>query len=288
LARPWFVRSDAFFVEQPADGAGRRGRRQFNSELVDRVRRAPLDDHDDVEIAVALARLVHDELELYGTCGGEELDQENMRLALQALRRVVDRTGAPPLQLEFRDYSSFRTWWIREGAHGTWQGRRELLDDLFNPLHDALADLEAGSIASTLADPITPHGRTGWAAVDAEVAELRRHFQTARTPQDYRNVGNDCVIVTEAISRHAYSSDRHLRAGENEPPVDKTKLRLDRVIEDALPGPENAALRKLARSVIEFAQEVKHRTAPTRREAGIAADAVIQLANMMRRLEEPE
>jgi hypothetical protein len=33
---------------------------------------------------------------------------------------------------------------------------------------------------------------------------------------------------------------------------------------------------------------VKHSGTPTQTEAGIAADAVIQLANMLRRLEEPE
>jgi len=32
---------------------------------------------------------------------------------------------------------------------------------------------------------------------------------------------------------------------------------------------------------------VKHRTTPTRRDAGIAADAVILLANILRRLAEP-
>jgi hypothetical protein len=54
------------------------------------------------------------------------------------------------------------------------------------------------------------------------------------------------------------------------------------VVEDVAPGSDNAALRKLARSAIEFAQHVKHSTTPTRREAGIA-DAVIQLANLLRR-----
>jgi hypothetical protein len=53
-------------------------------------------------------------------------------------------------------------------------------------------------------------------------------------------------------------------------------------------GPDNAALRKLALAAIEYAQQVKHSTTPTRREAGIAADAVIQLVNLLRRLDEDE
>ncbi len=71
-----------------------------------------------------------------------------------------------------------------------------------------------------------------------------------------------------------------------EPPVDKTKQRLDRFIEDALAGSENTATRRLAKATIELAQEIKHSDTPTRREAGIAADSVILLANIMRRLDE--
>jgi hypothetical protein len=94
------------------------------------------------------------------------------------------------------------------------------------------------------------------------------------------------VIVTEALSRVAYDPERHLRQGEDEPAVDKTKQRLERFIEDELPGPENAALRKLGRAAIEMAQAVKHQTAPSRRDAGIAADTVILLANLLRRIAE--
>jgi hypothetical protein len=91
--------------------------------------------------------------------------------------------------------------------------------------------------------------------------------------------------VTEALSRLVYDPALHLRPGEEEPPVAKTKQRLDRYIEDALPGPANAVLRKLGKAAIELAQQVKHSGEPTRTEAGIAADTIILLANMLRRLD---
>ncbi|WP_410659527.1 hypothetical protein [Amycolatopsis sp. lyj-112] len=46
-------------------------------------------------------------------------------------------------------------------------------------------------------------------------------------------------------------------------------------------------MRKLARSAIEFAQLVKHHDTTTRRDVGVAADTVILLANILRRLQEP-
>lgn len=264
--------------------------RHVNEQLLDELRRKPLPDKTDLEVAVPLARLMHDELQAYGTGGGEELNDEQMRVAIQALHAVTRRLGIDGFKVPFHDFTSFRSWWIKNGASGSggWQARRDLLSDIFDRLHDQLAEMELQSLESSLVDPISPHSRTGWAAVDTEISELRRHFNSARTPQDYRAVGLDCVAVTEALSAQVYDPTRHLRDGEEEPPVAKTKQRIERFVEDAAPGPDNAALRRLARAATEFAQHVKHSETPTRREAGIAADAVIQLANLVRRLDEPQ
>ncbi len=154
-------------------------------------------------------------------------------------------------------------------------------------MHEQLEGLEAQSLAATLATPLTPHPGTGWPAVDHEIAELRRQFLTAVTPQDYNGVGLVAVRLAEALSATVYDPSVHLQTGEAVPPVSNTKDRLDRYIEVSAAGPDNARLRKLARDTIEYAQHVKHRGTPTRREAGIAADAALLLANILRRLAEP-
>lgn len=251
--------------------------------MVQELRGGPLDGVPDVEAAIALARLAHDELEAYGTDGECDLSNDDMSDALVALRAVSARLGLtfrPP----FRNFDTFRTYWLKHDAHGSWQARRDLLETVFHELHERLTDLETEVLTSSLATAVSPRGRTGWTYVDNEIAELRRHFQSARSPQDYRNVGNDCVIVTEALSRTVYKAERHLREGESEPPVSNTKQRLERFVEDSLPGSPNLELRKLCRATIEMAQAAKHRGAPTRKEAGVAADAVILLANMLRRI----
>lgn len=280
------MRPDGFF-EDDDDIFGPSTTRRFRREFVAQLRRGPVEDSPDIEVAVALARLVHDDLEAFGTGGGQVLTEQDIREALIALRAIVQRVGIQDLDVPFRDYTSFKTYWLRSGARGSWQARRDLLSDIFDDLHESLSDLESKALASTLADPVSPRGRTGWAAIDAEIAELRRHFHSARSPQDYRNVGNDCVIVIEALSRQVYDPDRHLRPGEDEPPVGNTKQRLDRFVEDAVPGSDNAAARKLFRASIEMAQATKHRPTSTRRDAGLAADAVILVSNLLRRLDEP-
>ncbi len=279
----WHVRPDDFFT---ADRFSEGHARYADRQLLRAVRAGVVPERDDVEVAAALARLVNDELASFGTGGGEEMTNDDMRDALLALRAVVDRVGVEGFDPPFRDFTTFKTYWIRKGAAGSggYQARRNLLADLFDSLHDALADLETHALAATLVEPVSTHSRTGWSAVDTEISELRRHFRSARTPQDYRAVGNDCVAVTEALGRQVYQPALHLRPGETEPPAANTKQRLERFVEDAVPGADNAAVRKLARAVIELSQQIKHSSAPTRLEAGICADAVIQLANMLRRL----
>lgn len=281
------MRSDDFYLELPLDSPWGLPERALDEGLLEAVRTGKA-AQSDLEVAVALARLVHDEFEAYGTDGKTTIVDSQSFGLMAALRAVLARL-AVPFDPPFVDFDDFKRYWRRRGAAGTggWQARRDILASLFNPIHDQLADTEAGTLRSVLAQPVTSHPRTGWTRVDDEVAELRRHFQGARTPQDYRNVGNDCVIVLERLSEAAYVTKRHLAAGDEEPPVAKTKDRLDRVAEVDLPGPENAELRKLVRAAIEQSQSVKHRT-PNRRQAGIAADSVILLANIFRRLAEPE
>ena len=170
------VRPDDFYVEDPVPGLFGPTRR-LNVDLLDDLRRGEPSDREDVEAAVPLAHLIHDELLRYGTVGGAGMTDGQMREALLALRALVDRLGVAGLDIPFRDLTGFRNWWVRQGAHGSWQARRDLLSNLFEPLHERLSDLERRTLTATLVAPISPHARTGWAGVDAEITELRRHFQ---------------------------------------------------------------------------------------------------------------
>ncbi len=260
-------------------------RHLLNHELLDRVRAGTYNERSDVEVAVALLRLAHDELEAYGTNGEQRTDKHDIRLILRTSLQLLNRLGVV-LDLPFSDYGTFRSHWMANGAHGNWQARRDILNELFEPVHLQLADLENDELGSELAKPVTSHPGTGWSRVDIEINEVRRHFGSARSPQDYRNVGNDCVAVLERLSEVVFDPEFHLREGEQEPPVANTKDRLGRFVDNAASGPANAEIRKVARATIELAQAIKHQGEPTRRNAGIAADSVILLANLLRRLAE--
>lgn len=276
---------DDFFHEVPGDPWGDVPTWVVDERLLNTLRQGPPDGTDDLSAAIGLTHLVHDDLECFGTNGGERLSNDQMALALRTLRAVLERVGIA-LDIPWRDYTTFRNHWIKKDCANSYQARRDLLAELFEPIHARLTAMEDQALESVLANPVTPHQSTGWPKVDQEIRELRRRFRSSTTPQDYRAVGTHCVGVIEAISRTVYDPEKHLREGEAEPPPDKTKLRLDRYIEHALGGADNEEVRGVARKTIELAHKVKHRETPTRRDAGIAADSVILLANILRRCEQ--
>ena len=273
------MRIDDFFIDE--------GSEAVDVDLLEALRAAPLGDRTDLEVAIALAQLLDEQFVRYGTDSSQTLSDEESRVAMRALRAVLDRLGvsfAPP----FRDFRSFHAYWGTHGGYGTWAARRTMVSELFGPVHEELERREEVALRGDLVEPISPHRATGWPAVDIEIAEMRRHFHSARTPQDYRNVGNDVVAVLEGLSVAAYVRSRHLFEGETEPAISQTKDRLARVVEVDFQGTGGAELRRLARATIELAQAVKHNPAGSRNQAGIAADAAIQLANMIRRIQEPD
>lgn len=257
---------------------------RLNLTLVNRLRAGPISEYTDVEAAIGLARLLHEQFLRYGTDSTQAIADEESREALRTLRALTTRIGVP-FEAPFRDLSGFRAYWGSHGGHGSWAARRSMLQDLFDPLHEVLESREEEVLRGELSEPISPRKGTGWPAVDEEIAELRRHFHSAQTVQDYRNLGNDIVAVLEAISEVAYDPVRHLFVGETEPAVAQTKNRLARIIEVDGGASGSAEIVKLAKATIELAQAVKHNPAGSRTRAGVAADAVIQLANIVRRLQ---
>lgn len=258
---------------------------KLRKDLLNDLRAGPVAGTDDLDAAVALTHLVWDELSAFGTDGRNSLDDKEVAVAQRALTATLARIGIT-LSLPWRDFNTFKAHWLRNGCSGSWQARRDLLEQLFAPVQAELDRQEEAQFRAVNAEAVSPHTKTGWPKVDEELTELRRRFRTATTTQDYRDVGNRSVAVLEALSRTIYDPAVHLRDGETEPPVDKTKQRLGRYVEDSLAGSDNEAIRGVANKVIELAHSVKHSTAPTRREAGIAADSVIILANILRRVDQ--
>lgn len=257
----------------------------LRDDVVADLARGPIAGDDDLDTAIALTELIRAELLVKGTGGTPDLTDTQTRAAQQALKLTLGRHGIT-LELPWRDMTGFREYWIREGCANSYQARRDLVAKYFEPVRAQLEELEEKRFLAVLADPVSPHAATGWPAVDEELTEMKRLFRSATTAQDYRDVGNRATAVLEALSRTVYRAADHLRPGETEPAAANTKQRIGRYVEVELAGRDNVEVRAVATKVIELAQAVKHSMTPSRRDAGICADSVILLANILRRIDE--
>ena len=147
MAETVAVRAADFFVEEETPGFGGRSGSHFvhrlNEGLLNDLRSEPLPSVSDAAAAEGLLDLVHDELVGYGTDGSNELDDKPIALAIRTLEAVTWRLGLS-LQLPFRNFTTFRSYWIRSGAAGAggWQARRDLIADLLDPTREQLVNLE--------------------------------------------------------------------------------------------------------------------------------------------------
>lgn len=260
---------------------------RLRTELLQDAIKGPVDHYSDVELASALVDLLHQELEAFGTGGGNRVHQSNteeFRLLVHACKRVTQRLGLEFPDLPFRDMPGFRDYWIEQGMDWSWAKRRNYLNRLLGDLHDAIDELQYQVWEDSLFAPITPHSSTGWSLLDSEIEQLRHKFAIARTEQDHSAIGNSCVRVLELLGDIAFDPAKYLSDGEEVPARDKTKNRFDKIINCELAGRDNDEMRGYARKLVELAHMVKHRATQSRKDAGIAADGVIALANMIRRI----
>lgn len=116
---------------------------ELDETLVGSLLNGSATDGDDISAATALLTLADSELRGYGTDGSNALNESQITLVLRALHAVCSRIGIY-IEIPFRNFSGFRSYWIRKGASGSggWQARRNLIDELFNQAFEALESME--------------------------------------------------------------------------------------------------------------------------------------------------
>ncbi|GAA2812212.1 hypothetical protein [Streptomyces showdoensis] len=116
---------------------------EFETELVERLRKGPLEGTPDRDAAEGLSTLVHSELEHCGTDSGQRLDDEEIAAAIRCLKAMLRRLGIP-FSPPFRDFRGFHGYWSAQGMSGGggWAARRGYLNTLFSPVWLALDELD--------------------------------------------------------------------------------------------------------------------------------------------------
>jgi hypothetical protein len=269
---------DGFFLMCP-DGTF-----QVNRELINLVRIGPLDGFDDVLIGGRLLELTRSEFEKYGTDRTNVFDNDDARSALSSFKACCIRLGITEIDFPFRDFTTFRSWWLKNGASNSWQARRDLVENVFDPLVKRFDNLLLGIPERTLFDPLNINSQSTWPKIQEEIEQLRKHAASANSDADTRNLGNDCVVIIEKLSAFLYRHADHGDASLAEEPSTKTKNRLTAIVEHEFLSSSSHELVKVVRSTIELAQAIKHNHNPTLMDTMILAESTIFLVAVLDRL----
>jgi hypothetical protein len=150
---------------------------KIRTDLLEGLRRGRVDGIDDLDVAEALALLLHSDFMAYGTGGGERLVDSEARVALRALRATCSRLGVP-VSVPWQDFTSFRSYWMAHDGYGSWAVRREMVGSALDPVLARLYQLQeqvpAGNVVTpalnALADAavINEHLRRLMTSVDSD------------------------------------------------------------------------------------------------------------------------
>lgn len=114
--------------------------------LVESLRFGPPAGHTDLDVAIALTRLLHYDFVSHGTDGkGRHLDDDNVAIVIKAHRAVLERLALEPPAWPFRTFDGprgFGTYWRDNGMSGSWKARRDCIEQILGPTRDALEDLQ--------------------------------------------------------------------------------------------------------------------------------------------------
>lgn len=279
------MRRDELFTDGGEDPFGEPILR-LDTKLLQELRKAPLHNDDDLETAIMLTRFLYEEFKDHAERSWARLSEEEVEDAQRCLRGILRRHNIP-FHLQWRNFSDAeRHWSAQEGPGRPNKAfRLAILDEIFAPPLEALYEKLDHHDAVEVATPVSPRKETGWAAVDEAIENIRKTFTSARSTPEYKAIGLHCVTALERLSETVYDVQEHVPEGEEPLPKNKRKNRMERYISASLPGKDNADLRALVRAADTFAETVKHRSTPTRREAGIAADTVILITHLLRRID---
>lgn len=279
------MRRDELFIEVGEDSFGEPILR-LDTRLLQALRKTPLQNDDDLETAIMLTRLLHEEFKDHAERSWARLDEEEVEDAQRCLRGILRRHHIP-FHLPWRNFSDAQCHWRKQEGSGPPNKavRLALLREIFTPPLETLYEKLDHHDAVEVAEPVSPRKETGWPAVDEAIENIRKTFASAHSAPDYKAVGLHCVTAFERLSETVYDVQKHVPEGEDPLPKNKRKNRMAEYISASLPGKDNAELRALIRAADTFAETVKHRDTPTRREAGTAADTVILVAHLLRRID---
>ncbi|MFF0067162.1 hypothetical protein ACFYRC_37825 [Streptomyces sp. NPDC005279] len=175
--------------------------------LIESVRFGPLADRTDLDMAIALTKLLYEDFVSYGTDGtGMRLNDESAVLVVKAHGAVLERLALEVPQWPFRTFDGphgFGLYWRKNGMSGGggWQARRECVEGILGPTRHALEEWEELEYESRFKKGPTGSFKNLIFAADGEKPEIVLRDAVNNNVEIVRNA-RTCLVYSDPLPPH--------------------------------------------------------------------------------------
>ena len=212
---------------------------------------------------------------------------------------IAVATGGPPIATVNEDYKSRRAqiahqlrtegkrdpnpfddlWaWYgrwRSGDLPRYQDRRMYVQDLYRPLLEELAGIPQVGVSDPISIP------TGWTAVDRKVDRIIAELPKASAAEEFQAIGLYCRECLISLAQAVYDPSKHRSSNGVEPSEADAFRMLDAYFSEKLGGSSNEAPRRHAKSSLQLANDLQHKSTAEYIHAALCAEATRTVVNIV-------
>ncbi|MYR83654.1 hypothetical protein GTY41_01510 [Streptomyces sp. SID685] len=196
--RGWSVELGAFF----SSGDGWAESWVLDVGLMESLRFGPPDGHTDLDVAIALTRLLYDDFVSYGTDGRDRrLNNDTVPVIIKAHRAVIERLALEPPVWPFRTCDGprgFGSYWRDNDMSGSWKARRDCVETILGPTRDALEELQELEYESRFRKGPAGSFKNLIFAADGEKPEMVLRDAVNNDVEIVRNA-HTCLVFTDPL-----------------------------------------------------------------------------------------
>lgn len=207
--------------------------------------------------------------------GGPRIDSVNddYRNRRDLIRHRLDEVGLEDAN-PFQDLWEWYTRWSN-GDLPSYRLRRAFLRDLFAPLLEQLAHIEAGRATADLREP------TGWPRVDRQVEKMRAQLARAEHEEDFQAVGLLGRETLISIAQTVFEPSKHQLADSVAASDTDAGRMLAGYIMAELGGGANDEIRSHAKASLRMALALQHKRTADFRFAALCCEATGSLVSLI-------
>lgn len=261
--------------------------RDYDNETISKITIAPKSatqiDWGSIDGFITKEQLLNEIKKIKNTLisvstGGERIKDVNeeykrrFKVVEQALHKLLIRN--PNSHTDLWDW--YGKW---SSSFPKYIERRTYVNEMYNSLIEIFEESDQSNLT-----PITVD-LTNWERVERSIDQIRLRQNEAINEEQFQVVGLLCRDTLITLAQAVFDHEKHNIEEAKYSNTDAKKM-LDAYITSELSGSSNENLRRLAKSTLDFANELTHKRTACKKDGVLCANATISIINIIGAIED--